>query len=88
MCLKGSLVPKRGLNRYNSALNELIDIKTRRDNKIIVIYVIFYCKHAQILFIMRENDIRTSNISKVKKLNNKFVEGFASITFSFRRLRY
>ncbi len=30
----------------------------------------------------------SANISKVKKLNNKFVAGFASITFLFRRLRH
>ena len=30
--LKRKLVPKWGLNRYNSVLNELIDIQTRRDN--------------------------------------------------------
>ena len=38
--------------------------------------------------LWEKNDIQTSNISKVKKLNNKFVDGFASITFLFPRLRF
>ena len=41
------------------------------------------CEYGSLPFIMRENDIRTSKISKVKKLNNTFVDGFASITFFF-----